>query len=231
MVLCGAVPAAADERVASVLGEDIMRAQLSQEDGRGAARRFAALIWPRIARHYIEGKGLAATPAELAELGAYDAAFGKKDRAQRARKLAELEQRLKSDTLDPETRAHTEDFLNTLQRLRQHDAEADALPKPDALKQAVTYAPWIEMWKMNQALHEQYGGVVTLTPFGPDPHGARAALFADYEQLGWLQFYDQVLRAQFFSMLTEKPRMTVDPDAVEFTPYLKRPIPSSYYSE
>lgn len=231
VVLCVAWPAAADDRVASLLGEDIMRGQLAQDNGRGPARRFAALIWPRIARHYIEGKGLVATPAELAELSAYDAEFEKKDRAQRAQKLAELDQRLVSNALDPETRAHAEDFRDTLRRLQQHDAETDALPKPDSAQLAATYALWIEMWKLNQALHEQYGGAVALTEFGPDPQGARAALFADYEQQGWLRFYDQALRAQFFAMLAEKPPMVVKPGEVDFTPYWKKPIPSSYYSE
>ena len=235
VVVCGAwlaaIPAAAGDRVASVLGENIMRGQFAQDDGRGPARRFAALIWPRIARHYIEGKGLVATPDELAELRAYDAAFEKKDRAQRARKLAELDQRLESNELNPEARAHVEDFRDTLRRLQQHDAQADALPKPDAAQHAAAYAPWIEMWKLNQALHEQYGGVVGLTSFGHDPQGARAALFADYEQQGLLIFYDEPLREQFFAMLAEKPRKVVKPGEADFTPYWKKPIPSSYFSE
>jgi len=230
LFLPAAIPAAADERVASLLGEDIMRGQLAR-DGRGVAQQFAALIWPRIARHYVDNHGLNATAAELAELQAYDDAFEKKDRAQRKRKLAELDQRLTSNELSPEQRAHSEDFRNTLQRLEQHDAEADALPKPDSAGHAATYAPWIEMWKMNKALYEQYGGVVALTEFGPDPRGARAALFADYEKQGWLNFYDEPLREQFFAMLAEKPRIVVRPGEVDFTPYWKKPIPSSYYSD
>src|SRR5665647_950582 len=63
LFLSAAIPAAADERVASVLGEDIMRGQIMQED-RGLAQQFAALIWPRIARHYVDNHGLNATAAE-----------------------------------------------------------------------------------------------------------------------------------------------------------------------
>jgi len=189
------------------------------------------LIWPRIARDYIEGNGLSATPDEVAELGAYDVAFEQKDRAQRARKLAELDQRLASNTLEADARARAEDFRNTLRRLQQHDAEADALPQPDAAQRDTTYGPWIEMWKMNRALQKQYGGVVALTPFGPDPQGARAALFADYEQQGKLRFFDALLRGRFYEMLAEKPRSVVEPGEVDFTPYWRRPIPSSYFSE
>lgn len=82
LLLPATIPAAADERVASVLGEDIMWGQIMQED-RGLAQQFAALIWPRIARHYVDNYGLNATAAELAELEACDDAFEKKDRAQR----------------------------------------------------------------------------------------------------------------------------------------------------
>lgn len=229
-LLLPAISAAADERVASLLGEDILRGQLAQ-DGREPAQRFAALIWPRIARHYVDEHGLNATAEELAELKAYDDAFEKKDRAQRKRKLAELEQRLESNDLSPEERAHTEDFRNTLRRLEQYDAEPDALPKPDPAGYAASYSPWIEMWKMNKALYEQYGGVVALTESGPDPRGARAALFADYEKQGALHFYDEPLREQFFSMLAAKPRIVVKTADVDFTPYWKKPIPSSYYSD
>lgn len=235
VLLCGALLApliaAADERIAKVFGEDVVRGQLSGEDGRGAAHRLAALIWPRIARNYIESRGLSATAADLAELSAYDAAFEKKDRAQRARKLAELDQRLQSDALEPEAHAHARDFRDTLRRLQQHDADADAKPKPDAAQYAATYAPWIEMWKLNRALHEQYGGVVALTAFGPDPLGARAALFADYERQGLLTFFDAPMREQFFAMLAEQPAVLVQSGEVDFTPYWKMPIPSSYYSE
>ena len=230
LFLPAAMPVVADDRVASLLGEDIMRGQLVEVGG-GAARQFAALIWPRIVRNYVDGHGLAATAADLAELKAYDEAFEKKDRAQRKRKLAELDQRLQSDDLNPEQRAHDEDFRSVLQRLERHDAEADVQPRPDSAAHAANYTPWIEMWKMNKALYEQYGGVVALTDFGPDPLGARAAMFADYERQGRLNFYDEPLREQFFAMLAEKPRRVVKPGAVDFTPYWKKPIPSSYYSE
>ena len=118
-LLLPAIPATADERVASVLGEEIMRGQLARDD-REPAQQFAALIWPRIARHYVDKHGLNATAEELAELEAYDDAFEKKDRAQRKRKLAELEQRLGSNDLSPGERAHTEDFRDTLRRLEQY---------------------------------------------------------------------------------------------------------------
>ena len=84
---------------------------------------------------------------------------------------------------------------------------------------------------MNEALYEEYGGVVALTRFGHDPHGARAALLKDYERRGLLRIADPLLRDQVMAVLDAKPSMTVAPEDVDFTPYWKRPIPASYFPD
>lgn len=223
--------AAADQRVATVLGEDVMREQVAAANPREQARRFAELAWQPLSRDYIRIKGLAATPDEIAELAAYETEFEKKDRAQRARKLADLTAQLGSDRLTGKERARAEEFRDALQRVSRYDAEKDALPKPDPATRAATAGFWIEIWKMNQALYRQYGGVVALTKFGHDPHGARAAFFADCEKQGRLQFHDMALREAFFALLAERPRFTVAQNELDFTPYWKRPIPGSYYKD
>ncbi|KPK20601.1 MAG: hypothetical protein AMJ67_00005, partial [Betaproteobacteria bacterium SG8_41] len=89
--LCAAVAAQEPARVATVLGAAITRGELEAlADDRPRARKLLAMIWDHVAPHYIAEKGLGAVPAEIAELASYDREFDKKDRAQRARKLAEL---------------------------------------------------------------------------------------------------------------------------------------------
>ena len=90
---------------------------------------------------------------------------------------------------------------------------------------------WVEMWKMNEALYRQYGGVVALTRFGPFPHGARLALIQDYERRGLLVFTDAELRGQFYTLLAARPSMALPPADVDFTPPWKKPIPGSYYPD
>lgn len=225
------IPAAGADGVATVLGEEIPRAELAPAEGQIArARKLFDLVWQRVSRHYIAQNGLAATEAELAEAVAYHREFERKDRAQRARKLEELNQRLAADGLRPAERSHLEQFRAVLQRLAQRDAASDRAP-PDPARQAALLAPWVEMWKMNRALYEQYGGVVALTRFGPDPQGARAALVAEYERRGWLEFPEASLRQQLFGLIEARPSMVVAPAEVDFTPYWRRPIPPSYFPD
>ncbi len=231
-LLVGTTAAQEAAQVATVLGVAITRGELDAvADDRPRSRKLLAMVWDRIAPDYIAKRGLRATPAEIAELAAYDEEFDARDRSQRARKLAELNRRLAIDDLSPAERARLEDFRATLARLARHDEQRAREPLPDPAQRAAFYAPWIEMWKMNRALYEEYGGVVALTRFGHDPHGARAALLKDYERDGLLQITDPVLRDQVNAVLDAKPSVVVQSEKVDFTPYWKRPIPASYFPE
>jgi len=228
-VLCAATAAQEVDLVATVFNADISQSELAAaSDDRPRARKLLALIWKHVAPHYIASKGLSATPVEIADLAAYDREFDAKDRSQRARKLEELDQRLSGDGLTPAEHAHLIDFRATLRRLAQYDAEQDQAPPADPAQQAAFYTPWIEMWKMNKALYEEYGGIVVLTQVGPDPHGARAALLQEYERQGLLRIADPVLHDEVMAVLQARPSMVVPPERVDFTPYWKRPIPASY---
>jgi hypothetical protein len=224
-------PVRGAEVVASVLGEEILESQLAAAGGEPAQiARFRDLIWEKVAQHYIAERGLAATPAELAELSGYHDEFERRDRDQRARKLEELNQRLAAGGLAAEERARLEEFRAVLARMAQNDAESDRAP-PDPAREAALAAPWVEWWKMNKALYEQYGGTVALTNSGPAAHGARAALVTEYERRGLVRFLDSRLRERLFALLAAPPSTVVPPDRVDFTPYWKLPIPPSYFPD
>jgi hypothetical protein len=224
--------AQAPDRVATVTGMAISRAELATgNDAISAEARLLELLWPRIASDYVAGHGLAASPAEIEEALAYHRAFERSDRAQRTRKLEELRERLTETELAPEERARLEDFQATLQRLAQADRDR---PGTSALSTPQTRAlmgSWIEMWKLNRALYERYGGVVGLSIWGHWPHGARAALVADYERLGLLEIADPGLRERLHALLRRSPPRAVPPDRVDFTPYWKRPVTPSYFPD
>jgi len=221
------------EDVAHVLGVAIDRSELSAAEGDPAAAlgKLYDRVWNAVSRHYIEQNGLAATGAEIAEALAYHREFERKDRAQRARKLEELDRRLAAGELADGERARIEEFRATLARLAQSDLESDRAPPPDPERQAAQHAQWIEIWKMNRALYEQYGGIVALTRFGPFPHGARVALLEDYERRGLLRFSDAQQRERLFALLATRPSMVLAPGQVDFTPFWKRPIPPSYFPD
>jgi len=221
----------AADSVVSFAGEHHTREQFERESSPRA--RLAGLydwIWGRVLRDYVLRNGLGASAAEQAELEAYDEEFTRRDRAQRARKLVELDQRLSAENIGPADRAWLAEFRATLRRLAEHDRRQDAEPLP-ADERTRWHRMLIEFWKTSRLLHQQYGGVVTMTPLGPFPHDARAALLEHYERNGVLVFNDARLRDEFFAPLRAAPGMTVPPHAVDFTPYWRQPIPASYFSD
>lgn len=226
------VAAQGPEFAASVTGAVVTWDELAAApEGTAREARLLELIWPHIAGHYLARQGLAATPAEVEEVLAYHREFERRDRAQRARKLEELDRRLTADSLGQEERTWLQEFQATLQRLESYDLEQDRMPPQGREHLKAFLARWVEMWKLNRALYERYGGVVALRQFGPSPHGARAALIADYEHQGLLQFADTGLREGVYAMLEHPPSVVVPPDRVDFTPYWKRSIPPSYFPD
>jgi hypothetical protein len=238
VILCAALafahsPGLAAQEIARVLGVAIDRSELPAA-GDGPVAELGTLydrVWTAVSRHYIEQNGLNATREEIAEVLGYEREFERRDRAQRARKLEELDRQLAGGELGPTERARAEEFRAVLGRLAQDDQERDRAPPPDPARQAMQQAQWIESWKMNRAMYAQFGGVVTLTRFGPFPHGARLALIEDYERRGLLQFSDAQLRERLFALLATRPQMTLAPGQVDFTPYWKKPIPPSYFPD
>jgi hypothetical protein len=231
LLLSGPPAVLAADTAAIVLTQIITRDEIAAPGGQTADIKLYELVWRRVARHYLDEKGLAATGAEIAEALDYHREFAARDRVQRARKLVELEQRLAADGVKADERARLEEFQRVLTRLAQHDAEQDRLPPPDPLRQGELVTPWIEQWKINKALYEQYGGIVALTRFGPDPQGARVAALAEYERRGLVRFSDPAQRERVFAWLKRRPSIVVQPGEVDFTPYWKRPIPPSYFPD
>jgi len=226
-------PGLGAQEVARVLGVAIDRSELPAVAEGPAAElgRLYDLVWNAVSRHYIEQSELNATREEIAEVLDFEREFERRDRAQRARKLDELDRRLAGGELEPAERVWIEEFRAVLARLAQSDLENDRAPAPDPERQAAQHAQWIELWKVSRALYEQYGGIVALTHFGPFPHGARVALLEDYERRGLLQFSDAQLRERLFALLATRPQMTLAPGQVDFTPFWKRPIPPSYFPD
>ena len=213
------------------MGEEITRATL---DAAGDEPAQVALlrdwVWVRVYAHYIAEHALAATPQDIAELLAYDREFDARDRRQRARKLAELNERLASADLDAAERTRLDEFRAVLTRLAKWEAAQDKAPPEDA-EDPGAYASWIEFWKGNRALYEEYGGTVAATSAGPAAYGARVRLIAEYERRGFVQFHDPRLRARLIELMSRPPERVVPPQEVDFTPYWRRPIPPSYYPD
>jgi len=227
------LPAAAAETAATALGEVLPAAELERAgDGPARVARLRDWIWERVYRHFVAEQGLSATAADIDELRAYHREFERRDRLQRARKLAELDRRLAADDLGGDERAWLTEFRDILARMAERDARSERAPEEeDEEERGALYAPWVEFPRANRALYDQYGGVVVVTSAGPAAYGARLALIEDYERRGLVEFPDARLREALFALMSRAPARTIPPDQVDFTPYWKQPIPPSYFPE
>lgn len=231
-LFAGAPAARGAEDVATLLGERISRADIAGPGGEAQElQRLVDLVWRHVSRRYVEQNGLYATADEVEEVAAYHREFERKDRAQRARKLEELNRRIAVGGLDDKQREWLEEFRAVLTRLARHDAGIENLPAPDPEEQAAMFGPWIELWKTSVALYDEYGGAVVLTRFGPEPREGRRALIEDYERRGLIRFHDAGLRERLLARFATPPSIAIPPAEVDFTPYWRRPIPPSYFPD
>ena len=230
-LFAASVAAPAQQPVATVLGANVALEDLAPASGDGArGAQLAGLVRARLFRDYVVSRGLAATPAEIAELRVYQAEFERKDRAQRRRKLAELESRLESADLTAAERVRLVDFRDALRRVAAREKAAAAEPASPAEREP-DRAPLIELWKMHRALYEEFGGEVLLVDYGPYPKGAWLRLLAEHERAGNVRFSESVWRDRVFAHFGSVSGIRLSPETVDFTPYWKRPIPPSYYPE
>ena len=223
--------AAASEGVARVLGAEITRAELEAAgDEPARVARFRDWVWERVYGHYIAEQGLSATAGEIAELLAYHREFERKDRLQRARKLEELNGRLAGGDLEADERARLEEFRRVLIRMAERDAESERAA-------AGRRRGGRRLRALDRVLEGERGALPEVRRDGrgddgrPAAHGARAALIADYERRGLVQFLDRAPARAALRADVPSARRIVPPERVDFTPYWKLPIPPSYFPD
>ena len=199
--------------------------------GRDAcALELLATLRARAEEAFVVARGLRATDTEVAELIAYNEAFERHDRKQRARKLQELDARL-ADGVDGTEREQLERFRAVLVRLASYEADVDAGTEVRVAIPIETLRHWVETVKLDAALYARYGGSVGLRPSGPYAHGARATLVADYLATLGVQFLDGDIERHFNALLAAPPRVPFQRATPDFTPFWRRPIPPSYMAE
>lgn len=231
LLAVAAATAAGEPAVAVVDGQEISLEDLGPALDAGVrSAELARLVRKHLFRAYVRANGLEAAPHEVEALRAYDAEFARKDRAQRRRKLEELESRLAAASLTDMERARLVEFHDILKRMADADSARDREP-PEATRDPDTRAPWIELWKMHRSLYEEYGGEVLLVEYGPYPKDAWLRLLTDRERAGDLRFGDSTWRDRVFAQFAGVPGVPLPPEKVDFTPYWQRPIPPSYFPD
>jgi hypothetical protein len=217
--------------VARVFGEEIRCGDLRAADPQQCANALLRHARRLAARRYVERHGLSATDEELQRLTKYNENFARQDQAQRARKRAELDQRLADAGLPSSERSRMESFRAALVRLEGYERDVIAGREPPDRISRETLLGWIEQAKLNAALYARYGGIVGIAAFGPYPHGALVALLDGHMARGEIQVLDPTVAHDFDSALHQPPTMILKDAVPDFTPYWERPIPPSYFAQ
>ncbi len=169
LVLITAVRAAATQEpappvAAVVLGEEV-RVDTAEE--------MQVVILDRLFGEYAANKGITASDAEI---DAYLQSFERmvqQDRAERAARIAEIDERLQSARLTAAERKTLEAERDAEVQLQAGLTSEDDLTPEEAaqintMRRGMARAS-IERWKLNRELHRDYGGRVIFQQFGPEP--------------------------------------------------------------
>jgi hypothetical protein len=229
-----ALLAHAGERIAARIGDEPLScASLGAQPPAACALALLRELRGSAEQQFIRAEGLQASAAEIDQVRAYEHAFARHDRDQRARKLEELEARLTH--AGPETsaaqHARLVEFHALLTRLAAYEADVDRGVEEAApeLSSAII-AGWVEQAKLDTALYRRHGGAVGLRPAGPYAHEARAALVADYIRRAAVELPDPEIAHHVQAALRAPPALLFIGAEPDFTPFWLRPLRASYVS-
>ena len=232
-VLAGVASATAfaAEPPAARIGTEAIRCEdLHAPNARACAAGLLRQIRDRAEQRFIATQGLQATADEIEAVRAYEHAFARHDRAQRAQKLEELEARLvhMGAEMSGFERSHLMAFRSVLLRLAAYEADvARGALEPPELSSA-TVAHWIEQTKLDAALYRRYGGTVGLKAAGAYAHSARAELVADYMREENIEVTDPAVERHLLAALRAPPPIVYRGATPDFTPFWMRPLVPSY---
>jgi hypothetical protein len=214
--------------VAEVFGTRVTAGELLWSPGTPAAQpaqRLRSLALRETLERFIRDNQLEATAADIAAYRDWDRRFRRVERDRRERELVRLETELKKPALPEQARARIEAGRDALLKLRQLDAEREALARGSGgAGDERALRVWIEGHKARKAMYEQYGGRVGITKFGPDPVGASEALLREHERAGRLRIDDEALAQAFWEAFIREPRQAARPEQIDFTYYWLKPV-------
>lgn len=211
----GGQESARSQPVAEILGKTVTLQDLDAGPAPGAPappagdrdprqrqreERLRTLVWTAVFEDYVQQRKIAPTPAEIDSHVAHLREFVKQDRVRRDQQQKELIEELKSPSLSAARRQQAQSHLDTLDRLKEFDAQRDAElrdPAHERMRQESerrVSEVWIRRWKVDQALHREFGGRIIFQQAGWEPIDAYRKLIESYEAQRRFVVHDPTLR-------------------------------------
>ena len=212
--------------VAEVLGQKLYADQLAPSGASGSAvdaippqgaasvrrARGEALrtrVWQAVFDDYVRQHNITATDAEIAAHIKHQQRLLTSAENERAQQRATLAKEIQSPGLSAQRRQQVQEHLNSLDRLAEFEAgRAKELQDPvyrklneEAQRAMATHQ--VKQWKLDQALHREFGGRIGFRQNGWQPVDAYRLLLDQYEARKAVVVHDRELRAAVFSPFAE----------------------------
>ncbi|MCE9671070.1 hypothetical protein LY474_24980 [Myxococcus stipitatus] len=105
----------------------------------------------------------------------------------------------------------------------RNKAENAKIPKADAASSERICQGFVVAWKVQRALHRQYGGDIIFQQAGPEAVGAYPGFLEERQKAGDFQILDPDLSRRFWERIRKGPGIRVEQDALETPWWLKKP--------
>jgi len=190
-------PTSSDKPVAIVLGREIRREELQPP---GHARK---------------PEPPSSTPAARADREAVELM-----NLQRRLLQPLLKKYVEQKKLEP-TKKELQDC--TAAMVERNKAENAKIPKIDAASSERICQGFVAAWKVQRALHRQYGGDIIFQQAGPEAVGAYPGFLEERQKAGDFQILDPDLSRRFWERIRQGPGSRIAQDALETPWWLKKP--------
>ncbi|NVJ24929.1 hypothetical protein HUW62_27255 [Myxococcus sp. AM011] len=237
-----APPTEADKPVAVVLGREIPRAALASDDktrqSERAARkpedfarwefmdevqRLMGFVMPPLLEDYARQRSLEPTKEELQ---AYIGATSKFEKEALMRAKEDSERRrdeLRRVDLPPAKRQVLQAELESAEELVKALLEGMGEDPSIAAEKSERAHSWVLSWKLQRALHREYGGDIIFQQVGPEAVGAYLPFLEARQKAGDFKVLDEELGRRFWEYVRRSPGIRMKSDALETPWWLMSP--------
>ena len=226
------VPVARILNVTIVAEQGVVDASILKTNSSGAIVHFSVnsvtnipddvlynLVITALARDYIKTHRLNATDDEIHTFKAYQDEFMAKELERWQEQLKSLKAQVEDKTLTHEDFKKNEERISRLKKLIDREQKRGQMSKVADDESQSTYGPIIEAWKFNNSIYQNYGGIVAMTKFGPDPIGAKKELITHYQDGGKLEIFDPLVRSNFWNRVGQPPHLEAKQSEISFIPF------------
>ena len=157
-----------------------------------------------VMKRFVERQKFEATDEEVQKFVRISRERQEQGRRDRVAELEEVKEKLEEPELSAEEREMLEEYRETLESVIESDREMAEAPTTDEVERKMVdfrkqmAEAFILSWKVEQALHEEFGGRVAFQQAGLEALDGRRRLYEQAEDAGEITFADPGVRHLFY---------------------------------